>query len=509
MTMHNPPGTLPRQSERSAPLDLDPEVFRAIGHDLVDQITDLLAGIADRPVAPDTTPAALRATLGVRPLPETGADPAALMDIATKLLFNNSTFNGHPRFWGYITASAAPIGILGELLAAAVNPNVGAWSLAPLSTEIETQTIHWIADLLGYPLDGDGVLVSGGNMANLVGLTAARTARAPWDVRIAGLQGQEQLLCVYASTETHTWLQTAADMLGLGTDAIRWIPTDADLRMDAHALRRQILADREAGAHPLAVVGTAGTVSTGAVDPLPELAEICREQDLWFHVDGAYGGLAAVVPDAPSALLGLRDADSVAVDPHKWLYAPLEAGCVLVRDPHALLNAFSYHPPYYHFEDAVGDPEINYYEHGPQNSRGFRALKIWLALQQAGRNGYAAMIGDDMSLARALYRHVSDHPTLEPFTQSLSITTFRYVPEGLEPGTERVERYLNVLNEALLSRLQRSGEVFLSNAVVGGAFVLRVCIVNFRTAAADIEALPGIVARHGVELDRELRSADL
>jgi glutamate/tyrosine decarboxylase-like PLP-dependent enzyme len=431
------------------------------------------------------------------------------MDIATKLLFDNSTFNGHPRFWGYITASAAPIGILGELLAAAVNPNVGGWSLSPIATEIEAQTVQWIAELLGYPTEGDGLLVSGGNMANLVGLTAARSAKTPWDVRASGLQGQQHPLCVYASTEAHTWLQTAVDLLGMGTDSIRWISTDADLRMNTSELQRCIRADREEGVQPIAVVGTAGTVSTGAVDPLPEIAGICREHNLWFHVDGAYGGLAVAAPEAPADLHGLREADSVAVDPHKWLYAPLEAGCVLVRDPHALLNAFSYHPPYYHFEDAVGDPEINYYEHGPQNSRGFRALKIWLALQQAGRNGYAAMIGDDMSLARALYRQVSDHPLLEPFTQSLSITTFRYVPEDFETGTEQAEDYLNALNEALLTRLQRSGEVFLSNAVLGDAFVLRACNVNFRTAAADIEALPGIVARHGVELDRELRPAAL
>jgi glutamate/tyrosine decarboxylase-like PLP-dependent enzyme len=451
MTTINEVDTLPRHPEPSAALDLEPEAFRAIGHELVDRITDLLAGIADRPVAPDTTPAALRTTLGVQPLLETGTDPADLMDIATKLLFYNFTFNGHPRFWGYITASAAPIGILGELLAAAVNPNVGGWSLSPIATEIEAQTVQWIAELLGYPTEGDGLLVSGGNMANLVGLTAARAAKTPWDVRASGLQGQQHPLCVYASTEAHTWLQTAVDMLGMGTDAFRWISTDADLRMNTSELQRRIRADREEGVQSIAVVGTADTVNTGAVDPLPEIAGICREHDLWFHVDGAYGGLAVAAPEAPADLHSLREADSVAVDPHKWLYAPLEAGCVLVRDPHALLNAFSYHSPYYHFEDAVGDSEINYYEHGPQNSRGFRALKIWLALQQAGRNGYAAMIGDDMSLARALYRQVSDHPLLEPFTQSLSITTFRYVPEDFETGTEQAEDYLNVLNEALLT----------------------------------------------------------
>ena len=500
---------LPQRSVRSAAIDLDSDAFRVIGHSLVDEIAGLLAGIADRPVAPDTTPAAIRAVLSAQSLPETGTDPAVLMARASNMLFEHSTFNGHPRFWGYITSSAAPIGILAEMLAAAVNPNVGLSALSPVGTEIERQTIRWIAELLGYPTGGDGLLVSGGNMANQVGLTAARAAKVPWDIRAAGLQGEKQQLCVYASTETHTWLQTAVDMLGLGTDAIHWIPTDDALRIDTQALRRQIEADRGAGTLPLAVVGTAGSVSTGAVDPLPELASICREHDIWFHVDGAYGGLAAVTPDASADLLGLREADSVAIDPHKWLYAPLEAGCVLVRDPHVLLNAFSYHPAYYHLDDREDEPEINYYERGPQNSRGFRALKIWLALQQVGRSGYAAMIGDDIALARTFYRNASSHPELEPFTQSLSITTFRYVPAGLATGTEQAEHYLNVLNEALLSRLQRSGEVFLSNAVVSGAYLLRICVVNFRTTAADIEALADIVARYGAELDLSLRPEDL
>lgn len=346
-------------------------------------------------------------------------------------------------------------------------------------------------------------------MANIVAVAAARKAKAFPDVGAAGVQPGNQRLRVYASTETHTWLQKTADLLGLGADAVRWIPTDDHLRIDTTSLRRQILADTEAGDAPFLVVGTAGTVSTGAIDPLPGLAEICREHGLWFHVDGTYGGFATMVPDASPDLLGISEADSVAVEPHKWLYAPLEAGCVLVRDQDALRDAFSHHPPYYHFDEIEEEVPQNYYEYGPQNSRGFRALKVWLGLRQVGRSGYATMIADDIRLAQALDQHVHEHPDLESLTQSLSITTFRYVPADLTAGAERVERYLDELNEALLSELQRSGEAFVSNAVITGVFALRACVGNFRTTLADITALPSIVVRHGAELDATLRPVDL
>ncbi len=496
-----------RDVARAAPLDLAPEDFRAIGHELVDSIADFLVALPDKPVAPDTDPATLRRRIGPDALPEHGAEPANLLRETANLLFDHSTFNGHPRFWGYITSSAAPVGALAEMLAAAVNPNVGLWATGPMATVIEAQTVRWIAEMIGFPADGDGLMVSGGNMANLVPVAAARKAAANWDVRAEGMHGRSPLR-IYASAETHTWLQTAADLLGMGTDAIRWVPTDASLRMEPRALPREIQSDIDAGVAPFLVIGTAGTVSTGAIDPLPELAEISREHGLWFHVDGAYGGLAAALPDPPPDLLGLREADSVAVDPHKWLYAPLEAGCVLVRDPRALTDAFSFRPAYYRFEEIGDDEPINYYEHGPQNSRGFRALKVWLGLRQAGRSGYAAMIADDIALAQMLHRCAEQHPELETLTQSLSITTFRYVPASLAHRSERAEHYLNELNETLLTRLQRSGEVYLSNAVIGGVFALRACIVNFRSTVRNIEALPGIVARHGAEVDNELRLAD-
>jgi len=312
-------------------------------------------------------------------------------------------------------------------------------------------------------------------------------------------------LRLYCSKETHTWIQKAADIAGLGTDAIRWISVDADLRIHAVALREQILRDIEAGDKPFLVVGTAGSVSTGAIDPLPELAAICKEFNLWFHVDGAYGGLAAVLPDAAAALKGLGEADSVAVDPHKWLYAPLEAGCALVRDPEKLRAAFAYHPVYYHF----GIEAVNYFDLGPQNSRGFRALKVWLALQQVGRNGYERMISDDIQLARAMYEEIALYPELEALTHSLSITTFRYVPTELDAGDEKVAEYLNKLNLELLTRLQNGGEAYISNAVIHGRFALRACIVNFRTSIEDVKALLRIVVRLGEEVDAELRTAGL
>jgi glutamate/tyrosine decarboxylase-like PLP-dependent enzyme len=273
--------------------------------------------------------------------------------------------------------------------------------------------------------------------------------------------------------------------------------------MDVAALRRTIAADAAAGDRPLLVVGTGGSVGTGTVDPLPAIAEVCREHGAWFHVDGAYGGFAACAPDAPADLLALRDADSIAVDPHKWLYAPLEAGCALVRDPERLREAFAYHPPYFHFSEQV----TNFVDYGPQNSRGFRALKVWLALKQAGAAGYRRMIADDMRLARELADAVGRTPELELLTQSLSITTFRYVPADLRGriGDAEAERHLDALNRELLDRLQRGGELFVSNAVIGGRYALRACIVNFHTTRADVDAVPAIVIRAGRAVDAGLR----
>ena len=474
---------------------------------MIDRIADFLSDLPKGKVTPGESPSEVRRLLGSGGLPAHGTAPGDLLKETTSNLFNHSLFNGHPRFFGYITSSPAPIGALGDLLAASVNQNVGLFSLAPLAHEIEAQTIRWIAEMIGYPVDCGGILVSGGNMANFVCFLAARKAKCSWDVRKEGFSSRK--LKVYASTETHTWLKKAVDLFGLGTDAISWIPTDSDLRMDSRIVSKQIREDRKNGSLPFLIIGTAGTVSTGATDPLGELAAIAREENCWYHVDGAYGALAAVLPDAPADLKWMSEADSVAVDPHKWLYAPIEAGCVLVRDPKKLQDAFRFHVPYYQSGNFEGDEAINYLEYGPQNSRGFRALKVWLGLRQVGREGYQQMISDDIALAGELFKLVQSHPELEAYTYSLSIATFRYGPPELNPSDEATGKYLNTLNEALLNRIQKSGEAYLSNAVIKGNYLLRACIVNFRTSMKDIEAVPGIVVRMGRKLDTELRPNSL
>lgn len=485
---------------RRSPVAMSGDEFRSAGHRLVDRIADFLDSVPRRPVTPGESPSTIREVLDAgRALPDSGADAGALLDRAADLMFDHSLFNAHPRFWGYVTAGAAPIGMLGELLGAAANPNCGAWLLSPMASEIEGQTIRWIAEMLKYPTDCGGLFVSGGNMANIVGFLAGRATKGGAEIRSKGVEGKR--LRAYCSAETHTWIQKAADIAGLGTESVRWIDVDSEFRIDVEQLRARIRQDFAAGDTPFLVVGNAGTVSTGAVDNLKSLAEVCREFNVWFHVDGAYGAMAAAAPDTAALFAGLEQADSLAVDPHKWLYAPIEAGCTLVRDVSRLRDAFSYHPAYYHF----GVEATNYFDLGPQNSRGFRALKVWLSLQQVGREGYSQMIGDDIRLSRAMYASVAKHPDLQALTQGLSIATFRYVPADLNREDHASAEYLNKLNQELLTRLQQGGEAYLSNAVIGGRYALRACIVNFRTTLADVEAIPGIVVGIGKKVDAEMR----
>src|SRR5688572_14706112 len=488
---------------RQSPIDLDAKTFREAGHRLIDDISDFLSSVKDYPVTTSPTPKSLNEKLPEK-MPAKGMDPSALLKESWQLLINNSLFNGHPRFWGYITSSPAPVGMLGDLLATAVNSNCGAFVLSPMATEIEKQTIQWLGSLIGYPAAG-GIMVSGGNMANFVGFLAARKAKANWDIRKEGLHLSQGKWRIYTSAETHTWINKAADLFGLGLDAIRWIPTDAKQRMMVEVLEEKIMKDKNEGLIPFFVVGTAGSVATGAIDPLKEIASICKKYNCWFHVDGAYGGFAAALPELKDLFEGMQEADSIAIDPHKWLYSPLEAGCTLVKNADALTDAFSFHPTYYNFDNEE-EHQTNFYERGPQNSRGFRALKVWLGLRQAGRAGYAAMMGDDVRLARRLHERVSAHPRLQAFTQGLSITTFRYVPDGVRRDDPSAAEYLNRLNTELLARMQASGRAYPSNAVIRGAFVLRACIVNFRTGPEDVDALPGITAEIGEAVHRDLRA---
>ena len=486
--------------QRSSTVNMNAETFRDIGHQLIDDIANFISSIAEHPVTTSPLPHALQEKLP-QSMPVKGMDPSVLVRETWELMVNNSLFNGHPRFWGYITSSPTPVGMLGDLIASAINSNCGAFVLSPMATEIEKQTIQWLGELIGYPA-GSGIMVSGGNMANFVGFLAGRKAKAGWDIRKLGLQPSNGKWRVYTSAETHTWISKAADLFGLGLESISWIPVDSDQRMNIEKLEQAINEDKIAGFIPLMIIGTAGSVSTGTVDPLNEIAALCKKHDCWFHVDGAYGGFAAALPELENMFRGIELADSVAIDPHKWLYSPIEAGCTLVRDPSALNEAFSFHPVYYNF-DGDEEPQTNFYERGMQNSRGFRALKVWLGLRQIGTEGHISLIREDIELARILYDTMKTCEDIETFTHHLSITTFRYKPAGIDPATE--QEYLNKLNQALLNKLQAGGEVFPSNAVINGNFVLRVCIVNFRTRLSDILSLPGIVVREGKLTEQLIR----
>ncbi len=395
---------------------MDRETFRSTGYKLVDQLADFFDSLPSRPVNRGESPSQIRAAIGEGPLPESGTAAVQLLDEAADLMFSHSHLNGHPRFWGYISGCGTQAGALSDMLASAVNSNVGAFPLGPLAAEIERQTVRWIADLIGYSAGCGGIITSGGNVANFHGFLAARRAKADWAIREDGLRAEgSRQLRLYASKETHTWIEKAADLFGLGTSSIRWIPVDAQRRMNLDELRQSIEGDLGAGDLPFLVVGAAGSVGTGVVDPLAGIAGICREYDLWFHVDGAYGAIAAALPEMADEFEGLSEADSIALDPHKWQYVPLEAGCTLVRDPQALRQAFSYTPSYYRFEGDPADEPINFHEYGLQNSRGFKALKVWLALREAGRDGYRRMVAGDIALARKLYALADTHPELEAF----------------------------------------------------------------------------------------------
>jgi len=491
-----------RRPTRGSALDMSPAEFRVLGHRLVEQIADFYAGLPEAPVTSGASRSTIRERIGEASLPVHGQPAAALLDEVAPLLFEHSLHNGHPRFLGYISASGAPLGALADLLAGAVNANLAKWELSPAASEIEAQAVRWLAELVGFPADGGGIMVSGGNAANIHGFLAARRAAGGPGLRKHGIGGDGPRLTAYVSAEAHTWVDKAADIAGLGADAVRWIECDNGGRLSVPALRRRIESDRRDGCLPFIVVGTAGTVASGALDPLREMVGLCREQDIWLHVDGAYGAPAACLPEAHPDLRALDLADSLALDPHKWLYSPVEAACILTRDRDALRNTFDFRPSYYHIDESA-DAGVDYYRQGMQNTRGFRALKVWLALRRAGLEGYQSSIREDIALARRLHDAARAHPELEARSLNLSIATFRYRPPLVDdPG------YLDALNKAVLTAVQRSGNAFVSNAVVDGEYRLRACVVNFRTTAADIDSVIDTIVAIGRSLHEEMCSTD-
>ena len=494
------------QQSRKSPLEINSTEFRRIGHELVDIIANFNESIGDGPVTSGESPDQIQSILGNSKLPEKGISPADLISRTADLLLHHSLFNGHPKFLGYITSSPAPIGALADLLASAVNPNVGANILSPVATAIEKQTIQWLSQFIGLPSGYGGILVSGGNMANFTAFLAARTAKAPEMLKEVGLRHLPAEMVIYCPQTTHTWIEKAVVLFGHGKSSLRWIPLDEHYRLDTGSLEKAIQRDLACGKQPFMVVGTAGDVSTGVVDNLYQTASVCKKYGLWFHIDGAYGIPAAALPGLGNLFDGIEEADSLALDPHKWLYAPLEVGCTLVKNPQHLINSYSSHPDYYNFSNDE-ERTTNFYEFGLQNSRGFRALKVWMALQQVGSKGYIEMIAEDIRLSELFYKKAVNHPELEAVTQNLSIATMRYVPQALKMNEEAKEKYLNELNEELLNEIQRQGEMFLSNAVISGRYCLRGCIVNFRTSEKDIGEMIGIIVREGRNIHQKKSAA--
>jgi aromatic-L-amino-acid/L-tryptophan decarboxylase len=451
-------------------------------------IATYLSELPERPVWQPVPESVAAAFLG-EPAPAAGASAEAILDEFETLVAPFPFGQGHPRFFGWVNSPPDPLGVFGAALAAAMNPSCAGGDHAAL--HVERQVIAWLNELLGLPGDGAGLLVSGGSAATLTALAAARHAKAGWDVREEGLQSGPAPLVVYAGEEGHSAIRRAVELLGIGRRNLRLIPADRDYRLDVAALERAVEEDLAGGLRPIAVAASAGTVNTGAIDPLGPIAELCRAHGLWLHVDGAYGAPAVLTERYRAELEPLALADSVAVDPHKWLYVPIDAGAVLVRDVKALPAAFSVVPAY--IREEGGEPWLS--ELGLEQTRPFRALRVWMALKRYGLAGYARLIDHDLELADRLSERVNASERLELVARGLSIVCFRYVPPGLD-GSE-----LDRLNRLLLSEVQHSGEAFCSGTVLSGAgFVLRACIVNPRASEADVERLAEIVVEIGDRL---------
>ncbi len=499
--MTRPPSPVPD-------LDWDPKRARAFASRMTDIWQELLERLPDEPVAKTWTAAQVRSAVAI-PVPDAPMSDDELFAYLHEVVFDWSGFLGHPRFMAYVSGAGTVPGAAADLLAAGINMNVGGWMLSPSATEIELHLCRWFArDVFGLPDGAGGELTSGGAMANFVALKVARDRRAGWDVRRDGVSAGPPL-GLYLSTETHVVSDRAADMLGIGMTAVRHIPVDGSYRMRVDELRASIAEDRAVGIHPFAVVGTAGTVATGVIDPLGDIADVCSAEELWFHVDAAYGGPAMLADDLRPGFAGIERADSIAFDPHKWLYTPHAGGCVLVRDVSHLRESFDVFATYtVQDKDATGHgPDLSRW--GPSFSRSFWALKVWVSLLAHGRSAYARRISHDAELARYLGDRVGERDDFELCAPvGLSICCFRFVPPGLAHGDGR-EPYLNDLNRRLMTEIQLDGRVFCSNAILGDRFTLRVCVVNFRTEADDMDAVLDVAAELGAKLDHEHRPSVL
>jgi glutamate/tyrosine decarboxylase-like PLP-dependent enzyme len=489
---------------------LDHAEFRRLAHQSVDLVADYLARMRDTPVFRPMTPE-LRDHLTGQQLTADGVPPEDLIADFADHILPYAMGNGHPRFFGWVNSPPAPIGIIAELLAAGQDPSCDVGDIAAL--HLESAAVRWLAELTGYPRHSMGLLVSGGSMATLTGLATARqwlAERDGWDVRadgVAGAPGGRPL--IYLNSETHSSVRKAVELLGFGHRSIRQVPTDAGFRLDPGALRAMVISDRAAGHRPFCVVASAGTTSTGAVDPFSALAAVCAEQELWLHVDGAYGAVGALHPELSETFRGMDRADSLTIDPHKWLSVPVECGCILVRDPELLRRTFSLVPPYLYLEEGkgIGGPP-SYAEYGFQQTRGFRALKLWMTLAHAGRDGLRDLIVRHVELARELARAIDaadDFELMAPV--QLSVVCFRWTGGKRD---DRDDAAIDAANRALEVLVQDDGRTFLTSTVINGRLVLRASVLHHGTTAEDLRTLLAVLRELGARLDaEEIIEADL
>jgi aromatic-L-amino-acid/L-tryptophan decarboxylase len=483
--MHQPPA-----DESLDPADWD--AFRRLAHQAVDDGLDYLQQAGERPVWRPIPDAVLARLHGPAPREPQGA--AAAYAEFRELVMPYTMGNTHPRFWSWFMGNGTPFGAVADYLAAIVNPNMGGGNHVP--NHVEAQVVDWCKDIVGFPATASGLLVSGGSMANFVGLAVARNTRAGVDVRQEGVAAIPRPLVTYASVEVHSCVQKAIEQLGLGARSLHKVPVNARYEIDVAALESMIAADRAAGLQPFCVIGNAATINTGATDDLQALAAVCERERLWFHVDGAIGALLALAPAHRHLVRGMERADSATLDLHKWLHVPFEAACVVVRDRQAHRNAFALTPEYLEkTERGLASGSLWYSEYGLQLSRGFRALKVWLSIKEHGLDRFGRLIDRNIAQAQELAALVRAEPLLELLAPvATNIVCFRYNPGGLEQAA------LNALNEELLVRLHESGIAAPSYTTLGGRYCLRAAIANYRTTSADLPLLVRAVTEIGASL---------
>jgi glutamate/tyrosine decarboxylase-like PLP-dependent enzyme len=482
--------------ESNSPLPeetLDPndwEELRALGHQMIDDMFDHFASIRGKPVW-QAVPESVKIHFNEKlPMEPQGAAVVYQEFVQNVLPYTNG--NRHPRFWGWVQGNGTPLGMLADMLASGLNPHVAGFDQAAVL--VENQVVVWLTALMGMPGQTSGILVGGGSMANINGLAVARHAKSGFDIREEGLQGAKHpTLKLYGSTETHGWAQKAAELMGLGNRAFHRVPVDGDFKIDLGALQRAIDEDRRAGHRPFCVIGNAGTVNTGAIDDLAGLAEVCREQALWFHVDGAFGALARIAPSLAPLVAGIEQADSVAFDLHKWMYLPFEVACVLVRDPKAHVGTFTLTPSYLAEASAgVIAGGLPFADRGLELTRSFRALKVWMSLKAHGIAAFSRLIEQNVNQARYCANFIESNSDLELMAPvPLNIVCFRFAP-----GKTPIDN-LNRINEEILLRIQSSGLAVPSSTRIGNAFALRIAITNHRSRREDFDLLLHAVCEIG------------